>query len=188
MRYELPSNESICAVLPAYTDSGDYTKLLTLEEERLLPVKATTIISKLARRQAVDLYTLKEKTSRLTNMRIWQPLVFAPNLVLAPIKVRKPKVAGDITGGYISFLHINEIKSVQAGTELTLCGNHKVTSLWQKATIENHLQKAHLAFLSFSRQNTAHKAFLKDKLFRIWFENGSDDSEKLFRLYSLNNI
>lgn len=188
MQYKIPPNEMICAVLPLYTERGDYTKLLTLNGKYTLPVKASTIIYRLARRQAVDLYALKEKTSRLTNMRIWQPLIIASDLALTPVKIRKPKIAGDMTSGYINFLHITEMKAMQAGTELSLCGGHKVTSLWRKNTIENHLQKTHLAFLSFSRQNSAHKAFLKDKLFRIWLENGSDDPEKLLRFYAFNNI
>ncbi len=162
MHYTLPDNSKIAAILPEYTGAGDRTLLfLTDGTEVPLNLKVATVIRRLANRQTIDLCSLKSKTAKITNCTLWHPLVLAPDLVLVPIKIRKPKISGDVTSGYINFHHIVTVQKLSNTTCIRLIGNHDIHSLWKITTIQEHIQRAHLTFLAMHKQNIALESLTK---------------------------
>lgn len=156
----LPNNRQIVAIVPVYTKNGDESMVLTCNGQTLsLSLKAATIVRRLANRHTIDLCSLKNKTAKITRSTIWQPLVLAPDLVLVPVKIRKPKISGDTTGGYINFTAIQKIESAEIGSVLSLAGNHHVQTLWKRTTLYEHLQKAHLASLTLTPQTITMQQF-----------------------------
>lgn len=153
MRSLFNSNSEINLILPHYTDSGDQTKICAIDHtSTLLPLKVKTVIRKLANRQAVDLCRLKSTATGLTKAALWQPLVLAPDLVLVPLKVRKPRVNGDSTGGYFNFFQIKSVHP-SAGHTIVQCKNgEEIHVLWKQNTVNDHLQRAHLAMLAQGSQ------------------------------------
>ncbi len=189
MNYTLPSNQELAAVVPYYSPHGDSTQLfLTNGEIMTLPLKTATIVRRLAYRQTIDLLALKAKTTKIIQSTIWQPLVLAPDLVLTPLKMRKPKISGDATGGYINFQHILAVNALPNATQLQLTGDHSILCLWKLSTVQSHLQEAQLLFLTEASQPIYPLADLQDKLFRMWFENPSNNFTKFLRLYTMNGI
>lgn len=162
MHYTLPDNSKIAAILPQYTDSGDQT-LLFFTDGMQVPInlKVATIVRRLANRETIDLSSLKNKTAKLTKCALWHPLVLAPDLVLVPIKIRKPKISGDVTSGYINLHHILAVQKTFENTCIQLVGNHEIKSLWKIATVHEHIQRAQLALLAMNKQNIVLENFAK---------------------------
>lgn len=153
MKYTLQPNDQISALLPCYTPLGDSTLIYTASGEKYsVAVKIKTVIRQLANRQAIDLCQLKARTAQLTKCTIWQTLVLAPDLVLVPLKIRKPKISGDATGGYFNFHQMKKIDSAANGTYVELKNGEKITVLWKRGTVDAHLQRAHLAALTQGNQ------------------------------------
>lgn len=154
LHYTLPDNSKIAAIQPEYTAIGDRT-LLFLTDGTQIPInlKVATIIRRLANRQTIDLCSLKNKTAKITKCTLWHPLVLAPDLVLVPLKIRKPRISGDVTSGYINFHHIITVQKTTNDTCIKLIGNHEIHSLWKTSTVHEHMQRAQLAFLAMNKQN-----------------------------------
>lgn len=145
----LRANGEINAIIPCYTPTGDHTKLYAADRRNIVrALKAKTVVQKLANRQTVDLRRLKSMTAAITKSTIWQPLVLAPDLVLVPLKVRKPKISGDATGGYFNFCQISSTRALSKSTVVQFKNGEEISVLWKQSTVESHLQRAHLASLS----------------------------------------
>lgn len=162
MKYAIQPNIEISALLPYYTPVGDSSLIYTAAGEKIsVAVKIKTVIRQLASRQAIDLYQLKAKTAQLTKCTIWQTLVLAPDLVLVPLKIRKPKISGDATGGYFNFHQIKSTRSAANGTCVELKSGEKITVLWKTDTVDAHLQRAHLAALAQGNQQLFFENFTR---------------------------
>lgn len=145
----LPENNQILAIVPIYTATGEQTKLYTKSEQNFMyDVKSPTLIKHLAARQAVDLYYLKAKAAKLTKTALCQPLVLSPDLLLVPVKFRKPKVIRDSTIGYFNFHEIECSFNLTNTTFIGFKNGLSLPVLWTKQTVDNHLQKAHLTALA----------------------------------------
>lgn len=147
MYEKFPAPHLIAAVLPCYGSQGDITIILTTEGERITTrARMRTVLRRLATKQATDLGELKKLITCATGQAIMQPLPFTLNLALFPVKVRKPRIAGDISIGYINLYAVTEISKNQiSGTTINLSGGAKVSTLWTIATVKKHMQFACLA-------------------------------------------
>ena len=72
----------------------------------------------------------------------------APDLVLVPLKFRKPKFHGDSTIAYFNFYEIKDCFMLQNTTFIGFKNGFKLPVLWKKRTVDDHLQRAHLAALA----------------------------------------
>lgn len=162
MHYTLPENTKIAAIIPEYTESGDQT-ILFLTDGTKIPInlKVATVVRRLANRQTIDLCSLKNKTAKITKCALWHPLVLAPDLVLVPVKIRKPKISGDVTGGYFNFHHMITVQEAANSTCIKLIGNHDIYALWKIATVYEHIQRAHFTLLATNKQNFVLENFAK---------------------------
>lgn len=148
----LPAYARIAAILPCYTTAGDSTLIIADDgSTTTLNTKVRTVIQRLAKSRAVDLTALKNRTKAATGRKNLEPLPIAPGLVLVPVKVRKPRINGDTTTGYINFHAVTAVdtstnKPYQA--TITLSGKAEVPVLWTSVTINRQLALTRLAVSS----------------------------------------
>lgn len=144
---KLPASHLIAAVIPCYCSQGDMTIILTTEGDSITTrVRIRTILRRLAANQATDLGALKKLINSATGQAILHPLPFTANLVLFPVKIRKPRIAGDVSIGYVNLHAVTAIsKNKKSGTIISLSGGAKVSTLWTIATVKKHMQFARLA-------------------------------------------
>lgn len=151
-------DDSIAAIIPCYTAVGDTTSIITTQgTTETTNTRIRTVITRLARNRATDLIALKKKTICATGHTLLQPLPLAPGLVLCPIKLRTPRVAGDTSTGYINFHAVLGVtsstrKPYQAIIKLT--GGTELFTLWKPSTVKKQLQYAKLA-LSYTANSPA---------------------------------
>lgn len=101
------------AILP-YTgeDGGNYSRLILdrkNEKELVIRNRTKTVLNKLAKYYAIDLYELKRKVGALIGRKNLCPLPFHPGLILMPIKTRIPIIKDEGSIGYINFRKIDNV-------------------------------------------------------------------------------
>lgn len=138
--------QHIAALVPQYTNEGDVTLVLCTDGScSTRPSKVQTVLRQLAKAQATDLTLLRQHSRRQTHSRLHQPLPLAPQVVLCPLKLRRPRIAGDSTTGYVNchtVLSVKEADCAPYPASLTLQGGHVVPAFWTAPTIRRHLQQA----------------------------------------------
>ena len=146
---QMPHYDHIAAIIPCYTAAGDATAIISTNgSQKTINTRIRTVLSRLARSRATDLVALKQKAARATDRSILQPLSLAPGLVLCPLKLRLPRVAGDTTTGYINFhavIDVTPSSSKPYQSTITLTGGTELAVLWTPGTVKKHLQHARLA-------------------------------------------
>ncbi|SDD78091.1 hypothetical protein SPACI_042070 [Sporomusa acidovorans DSM 3132] len=143
-----PAYAQIAAIVPYYDDAGDTTALVSADgSTTTVQSRIRTVIQRLAKSRAIDLAVLRTQTREITKRTNLEPLPLAPGLVLVPVKVRQPRVAGDATTGYINY---HAVTAVAASTNkpyqttVTLSGKATLPVLWTVATVNHQLALAHL--------------------------------------------
>ncbi|CQR74789.1 hypothetical protein SOV_08180 [Sporomusa ovata DSM 2662] len=165
---QFPAPQLIAAILPCYTSEGDCSVILTTEGERITTgVRIRTIIRRLASDQAIDLSSLRKIITDATHQSNLQPIPITPRLVLLPVKTRKPRVAGDISTGYINIHAITSMNSINknlsSGTLINLSGGAKVSTIWTITTVKRHMLLARLA--TAQAPTTTPKGFRRNAVF-----------------------
>ena len=95
MEKSLPNDVEIAALLPAYTNEGDITRiLLTNGTELVYRRTMRSTLAKLARRRCKDVTLLRRWASRYTHRALNNPIAASSDLVLVPVKTRRPRVEG----------------------------------------------------------------------------------------------
>lgn len=174
MSLTLPECSTIAAIIPYYNALGDSTSILTTDGGQLnCNCRIRTVIARLARSQAADLPELRRQSANSRHC-VLQPLALSPRFVLFPVKVRKPRIKGDPSIGYINLYtakHIEPNQENRAQALITLSSGHSITSCWTASTVQRHLQQAKLTAaysprtrtaFSVQEQNTAYDPALAD--------------------------
>ncbi len=149
MIHSLPTQACIAAIVPCYGSSGDSTMIIATDgSSTTIHSRIRSVIHRLARSRAIDLAALRAKTRATTERKNLEPLPLAPGLILVPVKVRKPLIAGDTTIGYVNFHVVTAVcaninKPYQA--TITLSGKTEVPVIWTAATVNHQLTLARLA-------------------------------------------
>ena len=100
---QLPLDSEIRALVPEYPDCGNAVRLfLTGGREMLIGGTLRAVLRALARRRCKDLGLLRAYAARYTQRRFANPLAVSPDLVLAPLRTREPKIPGDPTQGLVN--------------------------------------------------------------------------------------
>lgn len=145
----LPAPRQIAAIIPYYGPAGDSTRIITRDGGLItLTARIRTIIRQLAQSRAVDLAVLKTNARLATARKNLSPLPLAPGLVLAPLKIRRPRISGDITTGYVNIYATAAVKAnphqpYQA--TIILAGATELPVMWSVATVQRQLALARLA-------------------------------------------
>lgn len=161
MKQTLPTSSCIAAIIPSYNTLGDGTVLITTDgSTTAYNTHIRTIIRRLARQQAVDLAALRARAKIVTDRVNLAPLPLTPKLVLVPVKVRQPRVAGDTTIGYVNYFSVKDVaanKNKPCQATILLSGKTQIPVLWTAATVNRQLVLARLTTspeLSFDRLTT----------------------------------
>lgn len=148
MSLTLPECSTIAAIIPYYNGRGDSTSILIEDGGQLTcNCRIRTVIARLARSQAADLAELRRQSSNSRHC-VLQPLALSPRFVLFPVKVRKPRIKGDPSIGYINLYaakHIEPNRENLTQALITLTGGHSIASCWTSSTVQRHLQQAKLS-------------------------------------------
>ncbi|SMC39659.1 hypothetical protein [Sporomusa malonica] len=149
MSQSLPAYTRIAAILPCYSAVGDSTTIISADgSTTTLTSRVRAVIHRLARSRAIDLTALRANTRAATERKNLEPLPLAPGLVLVPVKVRQPRVAGDTTTGYVNFHTVTAVcvsKNKPYQATITLSGKTEIPILWTAATVNRQLALARLA-------------------------------------------
>ncbi len=160
MTNSLPKDSEIAALLPEYTPEGDVTRvLLTDGTELVLRRTMRSTVSALARRRCKDVKLLRLWAGKYTHRRLNNPIAASPDLVLAPVKARRPRVEGDNTMAHINVAvplsclpegktwpgRRNGRRSGEKGQDtavINLPGGLSLRTLWSKGTTLSHIDDA----------------------------------------------
>lgn len=145
----IPAPDSIAAILPCYSSTGDSTTIITTDGKTSTDIaKVRTVIRRIALNRATDLVALKQHVTRTTQRVILTPLPLSPGLVLCPVKVRRPRITGDTSTGYVNYHAVTAVQKYGKPpfqSAITLTGGTEIPVLWARATVIRHLQHARLA-------------------------------------------
>ncbi len=155
MEKSLPKDVEIAALLPAYTNEGDITRiLLTNGTELVYRRTMRSTLAKLARRRCKDVTLLRRWASRYTHRALNNPIAASSDLVLVPVKTRRPRVEGDGTMAHVNVVaisgetfrqHDDVSRKKVAGkrsTVIALAGGSKLPVLWSEKTTLAHIREA----------------------------------------------
>lgn len=155
MEKSLPKDVEIAALLPAYTQEGDVTRiLLTNGTELVYRRTMRSTLSKLARRRCKDVTLLRRWASRYTHRTLNNPIAASSDLVLVPVKTRRPRIEGDGTMAHVNVAAISGDTFRQqdgaphaeaAGkkpTVISLSGGKALPVLWSEKTTLAHIREA----------------------------------------------
>lgn len=153
----LPQTNSIAAILPQYTAAGDTTKIVTTDGQTISTgLRPRSVLRRLAAIHALDLVTLRRNVGRATGRLIHQPLPLTSKTLLVPVKVRKPKIAGDTCTGYLNYYSVKDIyvrEADQRYSTVLLTGGAEVDTLWSAKTLKLCMTNARLASHEVSRSS-----------------------------------
>ena len=155
MKNALPKDIEIAALLPAYTQEGDVTRiLLTNGTELVYRRTIRSTLAKLARRRCKDVALLRRWASRYTHRTLNNPIAASSDLVLVPVKTRRPRIEGDVTMAHVNVVAIAGDTFRQHGscpqtetpgqtpTLISLTGGKTLPVLWSKKTTLAHIREA----------------------------------------------
>ena len=157
MENMLPQDSEIAALLPEYTAEGDVTRIVLTNGTALVfrrTMRAT--LSALARRRCKDVTLLRRWASKYTRRTLNNPIAASADLVLVPVKTRRPRVGGDVTTAHINVAALaapepgpgrpRRRRKVNCGgchpAVISLSGGAKVQTLWSERTTLAHIGDA----------------------------------------------
>ena len=157
MENMLPKDSEIAALLPEYTAEGDVTRIVLTNGTALIfrrTMRAT--LSALARRRCKDVTLLRRWAARYTRRRLNNPIAASADLVLVPVKTRRPRVEGDNTMAHINVAAMETGKSEETPEPrrkgplqqkgrpaiISLPGGVSVRALWSERTTAAHIGDA----------------------------------------------
>ena len=155
MEKVLPKDVEIAALLPAYTQEGDVTRiLLTNGTELVYRRTMRSTLAKLARRRCKDVTLLRRWASRYTHRALNNPIAASSDLVLVPFKTRRPRIEGDTTMAHVNVVAISgdtfrqhddaaRAKAIKKKpTVISLTGGKALPVLWSEKTTLAHIREA----------------------------------------------
>ncbi|RYD07034.1 hypothetical protein N752_00195 [Desulforamulus aquiferis] len=110
--------------------------------------KVRSVVNKLAKHHCADLQLLKKKAADILGKKIFCPIILGSELVLIPVKVRKPRIEGDNTLAYINLCSVKNTsvsKNPPFKTLIQLERGLSVGSYWSISTLTSKINHAGLA-------------------------------------------
>lgn len=106
------SNNEIIYAIPRYIDGqGDLSIILNERAQEIsMPFHIRTLIRKLAYENYVDLTSVRRRLQEQFGQKNILPCPFHSQLILIPVKVRKPRLKKDGAFGYINYVWVDQIK------------------------------------------------------------------------------
>ncbi|OWZ83240.1 competence protein ComK [Natranaerobius trueperi] len=142
----------VSAIMPVYM-GGNKTKLIyDNSEEEIVPKALPSVIKRNLKHIGCEYHTLVKYYASYIEKKQGVPLPISKDVVLMPVKVRKPIGKSDGAMGYINYHHIKEFKKRGSDTIITLKNGIEITCLQTFNSVK----------LSYSNASIVNKVYLND--------------------------
>lgn len=140
--------KDISAIIPLYLEGiGNASKIcLKNKEERLDKRDSKKIVADLAALMAVDLRGLKKFVKLNLQIRNNIPLPLNPELLLVPIRVRKPLISRDSATGYFNYFSIKDVVERGRFAHIVLENGEEIATIQRERTIRNTILFSQLVY------------------------------------------
>ncbi len=140
----LETERTIEALVPVYTEQGDCTHVFMADgRQRTFPMTVDAVLARLAKKHHRQLAAMRLAARGMLGYRDSPPLHFHSGLLLVALKMRKPRVKGDASRGYLNLAVYKTAVPDGGQTLVTMCSGRKFASLWSAKTTLAHLHDAH---------------------------------------------
>ena len=132
---------------PVYVEGGgDMTRIVLQGGGSWLdPHPVPVVLKGIARYFGVDLTAIRERYGDILGKRLHVPLPLSGQLVLLPVKMRRPRIAKDGTTGYVAAHLVEEVRAARTeGCSLQVAGAGTVSCLQSAAFARQQLRHARI--------------------------------------------
>lgn len=152
------TSSELAAFYPEYQPGqGDLTQLITIDGRQLTVKRSVrAVLGGLTRSFAIDLYRVRQLYGQLLGQRNSVPIPLTANLVLVPLKVRKPRLPKDGTIGYLSYHQYAGVEDFNVDgyrSKVILKNGYELPCLICRATVQKQISKARLVYDEYMRRH-----------------------------------
>jgi hypothetical protein len=146
MKFDQIIEKGIYALVPTYMPSkGNVTKIIGADgciyiDSRIVK----TVLKAICKHYAVHIEHCREKYGKMINQRLSVPLPIHKDLLLVPVKVRKPMFSNDGACGYINLHGIEVIQGKDENTVFVLKNGVEIECIHRLRTVYQHVNNARL--------------------------------------------
>ena len=149
--------DGIMAIIPLYIEmKGNSTKIITFNSEDYHIYKSVkSVISLFARYFMVDLNASRKYYGNVLGCVNIVPIPFNKDIILVPIKVRKPLSRNDGSLGYINLNYIKNIEQKENNVQIILDNEKIVKSIQSYSSVHKHIKDARLVKQIYNERDTS---------------------------------
>ncbi|MFZ5968989.1 MAG: hypothetical protein ACOYVK_17675 [Bacillota bacterium] len=136
----------IACIMPIYQSQvGNSTKIIT-ECGNIYVDQRTmrSVLKIICKYYTIHLEACREKYGKVLQHRLGIPIPIHHNLLLIPLKMRKPLLPKDGAYGYVNLYSIADIKTKEENTILYLHNGMEITCLQRIKTVQQNINNAKL--------------------------------------------
>ncbi len=137
--------KQIIYFIPSYEKTiGSVTKImLESGEETVVNIKCKSYFNRICREYTVDSFASRSKYGKLIGAINFIPIPLSGEMLLIPVKVRKPMVKGDEAMGYANFHQIKNCTKEKTGEgQLTFQNDSKLRIISSYKTLQKNIREA----------------------------------------------
>jgi len=150
--------EGIACLKPIYERGiGNATQIVTVPGNSYIDTRITkSVVKHLARLYGIDLSAMRKNYGEIVGQKNMVPIPFNKNLLMIPLKMRKPITRNDGTTGYVNLTQLETIKD-QGGTQvlLILKNGIQVRCLMTASTVKKHIRNARIILQHYQQTHTS---------------------------------
>ncbi|MFT9494644.1 hypothetical protein [Anaerosolibacter sp.] len=152
MKFDQIIEKGIYALEPTYMPSkGNVTKIIGADGSIYIDSRVVkTVLKSICKHYAVHIEHCREKYGKMINQRLSVPLPIHKDLLLIPVKVRKPMFANDGACGYINLHGIEVIQGKDENTVFVLKNGAEIECMHRLRTVYQHVNNARLIARQYS--------------------------------------
>lgn len=146
-------DKGIAAVVPKYEEGGgDMVEVITCDGvAAIYPHTVRWAIKRMALYYGIDLDAVKKHYKQMLNIKYNLPVPLAVDMILMPVKVRKPVVSGDSATGFINILQIDDVYEEQGKAYIKFRSGQGMLVLQSINTVRAHIKEANMVRHDFLR-------------------------------------
>lgn len=139
--------DKIIYFIPSYEKNiGSVTRvMLENGEETIANIKCKSYFNRICREYTIDSFASKSKYGKLIGGINSIPIPLSGDMLLIPVKVRKPMVKSDGAMGYVNFHQIKDCTEAKTGeAQLTFKNSTKLRIISSYKTLQKRLREANV--------------------------------------------
>ena len=145
----------VLAFLPEYLkDIGEGTRIIASKgKDHLVPISLRTFKINICKYYSIDYESIRKRFGKIIGSVNCIPLPINTSKVFVQLKVRKPKLKGDTTMGYIELSSIRSLKrDGNEATDIILKNGKVVKVLYKPSTINKHIKNGRLILECYRKE------------------------------------